>query len=254
MLTKNQLKYYTSLHRKKNRKEENKFLVEGKRIVEEGLKCDYVCELVFLSNSFKVSNPDILKQLINSKIRFELLKEEDFEKLCLTKNPQGIAAVFYKKNIDQKSYQHSKIIVALENISDPGNEGTIIRNCDWFGIKEIIIGENCVELFNPKVIRSTMGSIFHLNIFEEENLLLKINLLKTHGYQIVCADINGDNLFEFNPSQKSLIIFSSEAFGPSNEIIKLSDKIITIPKKGKAESLNIASASAVILSYLSNIK
>jgi TrmH family RNA methyltransferase len=254
LLTKNQLKYYSSLHLKKNRKEEKKFFVEGKRIVDEGLKSDYECELVILSNSFKTSNPDILKQLINSKIRFELLKEEDFEKLCLTKNPQGIAAVFYKKNIDQKSYQHSKLIVALENISDPGNEGTIIRNSDWFGINEILIGENCVELFNPKVIRSTMGSVFHLNIFEEENLLLKINLLKAKGYQIVCSDINGDNLFEFKPLPKTLVIFSSEAFGPSSEITKLSDKIITIPKKGRAESLNIASASAVILSHLSQVK
>ena len=82
MLTKNELKYYMSLHRKENRKEEKKFFVEGKRIVEEGLQSNFKCEVIFLSDSFKVSNAGILKQFINSKLRFELLKDKDFEKLC----------------------------------------------------------------------------------------------------------------------------------------------------------------------------
>lgn len=254
MLTKNELKYYTSLHRRENRKEEKKIFVEGKRIVEEGLQSDFVCEVIFLSNSFKVGNPDILEQLINSKYRFELLKDQDFEKLCLTKNPQGIAAVFYKKPVELKSSVHSKLIVALENISDPGNAGTIIRNCDWFGVKEIIIGENCVDLYNPKVIRSTMGSIFHLTVYESQNLISALTELKEKGYSISCTDIEGKNVFQHHFWGKIVIIFSSEAEGPTQSILNISDTKITIPKIGKAESLNVASSCAVILAEITKRK
>jgi TrmH family RNA methyltransferase len=250
MLTKNELKYYMSLHRKENRKEEKKFFVEGKRIVEEGLQSNFKCEVIFLSDSFKVSNAGILKQFINSKLRFELLKDKDFEKLCLTKNPQGIAAVFYKKQSGINSLPHSDLIVALENISDPGNAGTIIRNCDWFGVKEIIIGENCVELFNPKVIRSTAGSIFHLTVYESQNLISTLKELKEKGYSILCADTEGKNVFQHNFGNKNIIIFSSEAEGPTQSILNISDAKITIPKIGKAESLNVASSSAVILAEI----
>jgi TrmH family RNA methyltransferase len=254
MLTKNQLKYYTSLHLKKIRKEENKFFVEGRRIVEEGLQSDFECEVIFLSNSFKISNPGFLKQLINSKQRFELLKDEDFEKICMTKNPQGIAAVFYKKLNDRNSTIHSKIVIVLENITDPGNAGTIIRNCDWFGVKEIIIGENCVDLYNPKVIRATMGSVFHLKVFESQNLISTLRELKEKGYSIICTDIEGINVFHHHFENKIVIIFSSEASGPANEILDLSDTKITIPKIGKAESLNVASSSAVILAEITKRK
>jgi TrmH family RNA methyltransferase len=149
---------------------------------------------------------------------------------------------------------HSNLIVALDNISDPGNAGTIIRNCDWFGIKELILGENCVELYNPKVLRASMGSVFHLEISETQNLIDTLKKLKEKGYSIICTDMKGENVFKYYLGEKSIIIFSNEAAGPSQEILNLADKKITIPQIGNAESLNVASASAVILAEFTKRK
>jgi TrmH family RNA methyltransferase len=137
----------------------------------------------------------------------------------------------------------------LDNISDPGNLGTIIRNCDWFGIKNILLSENIVDYTNPKVIRSSMGSVFHVNIYEEvkEESLLK---LIENGFEILCADTEGENIFTYRSQKKKILILSSESHGPSKEFEKISDKKICIPKIGNAESLNVASASAVLLSIL----
>ncbi|MCX6152221.1 MAG: RNA methyltransferase [Ignavibacteriales bacterium] len=250
MLTNNEMKYYQSLLQKKKRREENKFIVEGKRIIEEGLQSNNNCEIIFLSSAIVGNSQSIYEELLQTKVRLEILKNQDFEKLSETQHPQGIAAVFNKKNIDQKSFGHSELIIALENVSDPGNAGTILRNCDWFGIKEVIIGENCVELYNPKVLRASMGSIFHLEISEVNNLILTLRELKQKGYSILCADMKGKNIFEFQLDKKSIIIFSNEADGPSLEIQNLIDDKITIPRIGKAESLNVASASAVLLAEL----
>ena len=142
------------------------------------------------------------------------------------------------------------LVVGLENISDPGNLGTIIRNCDWFGIKTVILSPNCPEVHSPKVLRSSMGSFFHLNIFEENKFYDSLFNYQKKGYQILCADLRGDNIYEMNKVSKTVIVFSSEAEGPSKELKTMSNKFIKIPRLGKAESLNVASASAVILSEL----
>ena len=144
---------------------------------------------------------------------------------------------------------NDKLIVLLDNISDPGNLGTIFRNCDWFGIKNILLSENIVDHTNPKVIRSSMGSIFHLNIFESVTAELLKNL-KQQNFEILCADLEGENIFTYTNDKKKILILSSESHGPSREIEKMSDKKICIPKLGSAESLNVASASAVLLAQL----
>lgn len=252
MITKTELKYYQSLLQKKIRRDENKFFVEGKRIVEEGLQSKFKCEIIFHSTSFKENNLNFIKQIQN-KVRIEILKEKDFDKISETKHSQGIAAVFHKRKSDENFQERSQIIIALENISDPGNAGTIIRNCDWFGIKEVIWGENCVELFNPKVLRASMGSIFHLNNTESPKLLSTLTDLKKKGFSIICSDLDGENVFNYKSNEKIILILSSEASGPSKEILNIADKKITIPKIGNAESLNVASASAIILAELTKI-
>ncbi len=140
-------------------------------------------------------------------------------------------------------------MVYLDNVSDPGNAGTILRNCDWFGIKDVLMSEGSVELYNPKVVRSSMGSIFHLNIYEDVSPA-HLQELKGKGYRLICSDLAGEDLFDFKPPEKCIVVFSNEAHGPGNEIRERADHIVSIRKKGKAESLNVASASAVILSQL----
>ena len=250
MLTKNKLKYYSSLLQKKNRIAENKFIVEGKKLVEEGIISGFKPEIVFCTNLFFENEKDYMNKIIPGSVRFENIKNPEFEKLCDTKSPQGIAAVFNKKEKSDEIIFDKKIIAALENISDPGNMGTIFRNCDWFGVEDVIISKDCAEVYNPKVLRASMGSVFHLNIVESENFISILKNYKKQNYDIVIADLDGENLYKFKSGKNIVIVFCNEANGPSEELLKLSNRKINIPQKGKAESLNVASASAVILSEL----
>jgi RNA methyltransferase, TrmH family len=249
MPTKNEMKYYSSLLTKKFRKSENKFLVEGSKLIIEALNSELQCEIVLGLQSFFDENSDFSNELIRRKTRIEIVKSLELEKLSDTKNPQGVVAVFEQKSSSTKNYS-PKLIVALENVSDPGNMGTIIRNCDWFGVKHIILSPGCAEIFNPKVIRSSAGSVFHLMIDETNVFYDDLLKLKSDSYKILCADLNGLSIYEYNQPEKIILVLANEANGPTQELLNIVDHTITIPGKGKAESLNVASASAVILSEL----
>jgi RNA methyltransferase, TrmH family len=251
MISKKEFQYYSSLLTKKYRKAEHKFLVEGKKSVLEGLESSYKCEVIFVTDRFSEENAETITSIPTTKHKIITLKQKEFQKISDTETPQGLAAVFYKPKLQfsQASFKDDKIIVMLDNISDPGNLGTIIRNCDWFGIKNILLSENIVDYTNPKVIRASMGSVFHLNIFEELQIS-KLLEIKEKGFEILCADIEGENVFTHKSEMKKILVLSSEVHGPSKEIEKISDKKISIPKIGNAESLNVASASAVLLAVL----
>ena len=246
MLTQNELKYYSSLKLKKYRQKENKFIVEGKRLVEEALKSKYKCEIVIVSKSFA----DKGNLPIDKDIRIEVVSDKSFQKLTDTRSPQGIAAVLLMHHTPIKINSKEKLVVALENISDPGNVGTIIRTCDWFGVRSIIISPSSVDLLNPKVIRSTMGSLFHVNVWESDDFYSDLYKLKNNGMKILCSDMDGNNVFTHNDQGSHVLIMSNEAHGPTEKALNIADKIITIPKLGKAESLNVASAAAVMIAQL----
>ena len=252
MISNNELKYYASLLNKKYRKIESKFFIEGKIIVEEGLAGNYDCEKVFITGKFEETNPELIKKIRSYKAPIEVLKSIDFKRISDTKAPQGIAAVLKKKHAAfSPSRIKDKFLVYLEDISDPGNLGTIIRNCDWFGINNILLSKESAEMYNPKVLRASMGSVFHLNIFEEITLK-EITHLKNSGYSFICSDTEGKNVFDFKRNNKIILFLSNESEGPSQELLSITDHKITIPRKGKAESLNVASASAIMLAVLTN--
>jgi len=250
MISNNELKYYASLLNKKYRKIENKFLIEGKKIVEEGVASNYDCEKVFITGKFEETNPELIKKIRSYKVPVEVLKSVEFQRISDTRAPQGIAAVLKMKSATfSPSRIKDKILVYLEDISDPGNLGTIIRNCDWFGINNILLSKESAEIYNPKVLRASMGSVFHLNIFEDITLK-EIAGFKNSGYEFICSDVEGKIVFDFKWNDKIILFLSNESKGPSQELLSLADYKITIPRKGKAESLNVASASAVILAAL----
>lgn len=252
MISNNELKYYASLLNKKYRKIENKFLIEGTKIVEEAIASNYDCEYVFITTKFEETNPELIKKIRSFKIPVEVIKSTEFQRISDTKAPQGIAAVLKKKNAAfSPSLIKDKILVYLEDISDPGNLGTIIRNCDWFGINNILLSKESAEVFNPKVLRASMGSVFHLNIFEDITLK-EITHLKNSGYDFICSDTEGKNVFDFKWIDKIILFLSNESEGPSQELLSIAEHTITIPHSGKAESLNVASASAIMLAVLTN--
>lgn len=246
-MTQNELKYYSSLLRKKYRTAEKKFLVEGKRTIDEGLGSNFVCERIFVSQKF-FENTRSRKLFKN--INYEVLKKSELQRLTDTITPQGIIGIFRIPEKKKPETIKSKTIVYLENISDPGNLGTMIRICDWFGIETVLVSDNAVDIYNSKVIRSSMGSLFHIDVFEDVEIKT-LETLKSRGYKIICSDLKGENIYDFSKPEKSVIAFCNEATGPTEGLLKMCDINLTIPKYGKAESLNVAIASGIILAELS---
>lgn len=251
MLSKSKVHALSKLSLKKFREIENKFIVEGKRLISEGLNSDFKCLEILATQKFMDHDFEYANFLKSKKNNIVIITESEITKISSTKNPQGIAAVFEKPKPAKINFK-DELIVCLENISDPGNIGTILRSCDWFGVKTVLLSNTCAELYNPKVLRASMGAIFNLDVFENINLIEKLEDLKKQNYKIYFADMNGLDYRELNNSEKLNIIFCNEAFGPSNELRKVCNSSITIPRKGKIESLNVSAAAAVILSHLTN--
>jgi len=244
-----ELKNLQKLVQKKYRIESDLFFIEGKKIFQELLNEKIPIENVIVTSEFYNENKTLFKN-----IEPKTLKNNEFEKLSLLQTPQGIIA-YVKKDYVLKNKANESNILFLNKISDPGNLGTIIRIADWFGFKEVVISEDSVELFNPKVVQATMGSIFHLKFLINVKSIEFIKEFKHNGYNIILADLDGSNLYQERfEKDKNIIIFSNEANGPEKEIVKLADKVITIPKFGKAESLNVAVSTGIILSHFVNNK
>lgn len=250
MITKAELKGISSLLNKKFREEQRKFLVEGEKFVLEALNSNWNCEIIICTKDYSESESKQFQNISEKVNRVEIVSPKEFTKVQSTVNSQGIVGVFQKKIINSNLGFKSNLIVALENINDPGNAGVIIRTADWFGITEILLSETCTDVFNPKTIRASAGSIFHVKTYIEVRFCEKLLELKGNGYKILCADLDGKSIYSYEGKTKNVIIFCNEATGPTNALLEIADEKITIPKKGKAESLNVASASALILSKL----
>ena len=245
-------KKYKNFEKKKFRKNENTFLIEGWRGVSELLNSNFQIETVLIENELNLSdeNNKVLNQLKKLSNGFVEINKNEFQNLSETVNSQGIIAEVEKPNYNFDSMISSKknncTIIALDEITDPGNLGTIIRICDWFGVDAILIGKNSCELYNPKVIRSSVGSILHLPIFEKVNL--EIELKKIKNFQIIGADLKSKiSIEKFKFKEKVCIIIGSEARGISNQLKKIIPENFIIPKFGKAESLNAAVSLSVAL-------
>lgn len=249
MISKSELQKYASLVKRKDREIEGKFIAEGPKTIEEGLGAHYFCEVLFCTQEFYDTEKDFFRTNLQKLKNIEVLNEQEFNKISNTVTPQGVVGIFKKKErkLDIPKLTQDTILY-LDCVSDPGNLGTIIRTCDWFDFKEIVLSYGCTDAYSPKCVRSSMGSIFHVNIYPNHNLKLLLPALKTSHYKIVSMDLGGENFYEYPFSGKSLIILSNEANGPSKEVLETREKVLTIPRLGKAESLNVATAGTIVLS------
>lgn len=216
------IKYLRNLHEKKFRDEYSEYIIEGVKMFKEAvdeklnIKKVIVCEEIF-SEELPKGNYDI-----------EYVSKNVFEYISDTKTPQGILAIIKKKENDHKEY--SDVIFALDTLQDPGNLGTIIRTLDSAGIKTLLLSEESVDPYNLKVVRSTMGAIYRLDIFENIKLIEEISNLKKKGYKVIVTAIDAkENLFEYNFPKKIIIVIGNESNGVSKEIQELADEKIKIP-------------------------
>lgn len=241
------LKEIAKLKLKKYRDESNSFLIESEKILVEALKSDWHLMEVYLTrdNFHLINQLKKFPSFENCKI-FEL-SDKEFKKISNEITPSGIAAKVEKKKFDLNSIlrRKNKLIPVFERISDPGNLGTIIRSADWFGFNTIGLSKNSVEITNPKVIRASMGSIFHLQILDEIDLKIFIDQMRKNNYKIVGTITTGKSVSKFNLKENCLLIFGNESMGISKEILNLCDEFITIPAFGSAESLNLAISASI---------
>ena len=236
MITKNQIKLIKSLRSKKNRKQSGFFVAEGEKIVDELLKSDLEAVNIF-SISEKYKN---LKNYIS-------INSTQLKQISNLKSPNKVLGIF--KIPANKEIDFNSNIIALEEINDPGNLGTIIRLCDWFGIKNIICSQNSVDCYNPKVVQSTMGSISRVSISYMEF----DNLISSVSHNTVAADLNGKSLKEHIFSKNQIIFFGNESNGFSQKVSSNIKTKITIQRyNDNVESLNLASSVAIVLSELRN--
>lgn len=250
MLSSNIKNHTIKLQQKKGRTEFNEFLVEGFKGVDEALDSNYPMNYIVIDSRFRDDKKDLIKKAEDRGAEIFFCNKPEAEKIKTTDTFPGILAVVKMPQFSiDKSTDNGPIII-LDKINDPGNLGTIIRTADWFGIKNILLSEDSVDLYSPKVVRSTMGSIFHVNVIESADIVRSIEQLKKKGYNIVALDIKGESLENFKSTPKTAYIFGSESHGIRNTLLDLTDKKITIKGKGEAESLNVAVSAGILMSQL----
>lgn len=245
------IKYTKSLLKSKNRVKESKFIIEGYRILTLALECNAEIDYVFINEDFERKNEHLklLSMLENNEVKVYKTTNKNFKELVDTENTQGIIGVinFKEKNIEQSINSSQNFVLVLDRIQDPGNMGTIIRTADAAGVDAIIALKGCVDIYNPKVIRSTMGSIFDMNIIQctqEE----AIENLKANSFSIVSSYLDTDNFYNtVDYNNKVALVIGNEANGINDELIYKSDILVKIPIYGKAESLNAAISSAILM-------
>jgi TrmH family RNA methyltransferase len=252
MLSKEKLKELVKLKTKKGRKTQKRFLIEGMRLCEEMANSNWEAESVLFTGSFQNSSSGkkLLQKFERKNVKTIPVKSEEVKKLSDTVTPQGIICVvkIKKYSLDELWSKRSNIILALDAIRDPGNVGTLIRTADAFGIDGVILSSDSAELYNPKVVRSTMGSIFHLPIFDEIDLEKTIPQLKKRNFKIYGTDVReGKDLEELDCSGKICLLIGNETEGLNKNLLELSDEIIRIPIFGRAESLNASVAGGILL-------
>ena len=240
MLTKAQAKYIQNLGHKKLREEENLFIAEGPKLVEELLNESTVSlHSIFATEAYATTHAQV-----NNVIE---VSDEELSRISFLTTPNQVVAVFNKPRFSKLNSFHHRISLMLDTIQDPGNLGSIVRTADWFGIKTIICSNNTADIFNPKVVQATMGSVARVQVlYQELGDFMQQNDLPP----VYVTSLNGISVWEMQPVQEGIVLVGNESKGVGDHLIKHAHKLITIPKKGMAESLNAAVATGIVLSHL----
>jgi TrmH family RNA methyltransferase len=243
-------KLIKSLHQKNFRDQNGLFLAEGEKLAYELLKSDFHPELLVIKDSPSSDLIDCIDAFSDKGIPVYTAPKHQFDLICDTKSPQNVLAVV---NIKNKEILPSESFIALDGISDPGNVGTIIRTANWFGFKQIILGRDCADSFNPKTVRATMGAIFHSHILYEPNLAEYIKENFAH-HKIFGASVHSEkSLNQIKVKKNYGIIFGSESHGLSSDVVKIIEQDFKIDGRGETESLNVAIAAGIAFYHFANL-
>jgi len=242
MLVKSQVKYIQSLSQKKCRDEDAVFVAEGPKLINELLNAHNIqlVQLFATDDWINSQKPTVQKEKLIAVTASEL------ERISFLTTPNHALGLFSKPRFPNGD-PNTGFSLMLDCLQDPGNLGSIIRCADWFGIKQVICSPDSADVFNPKVVQATMGSIARVNVLYTD---LSGYIRKHKDMPVYAATLNGKALSELKPIEKGLLLIGNESKGIDSELLKLATQQITIPRKGEAESLNAAVATGIILSHL----
>lgn len=235
-LSKNHIKLITSLQQKKYRQKHELFVAEGVKVVNELINSTFEVEQLFMTDDFIIS--------VETE-NVVIISETELKKISQLKTPNKVLGLFKIPEIILS--KNSGLIVALDEINDPGNLGTIIRLCDWFGVQKLVCSTTTVDCFNQKVVQASMGSLTRLEIVYTD-LVDFLNETKLPSF---IADMDGENVYESKLPKEAILVMGNEANGVSDEVRNVVDSKISIPRFGniqETESLNVATATAILLS------
>lgn len=257
VLTKEKLKLISKLNQKKFRQMERKFVIEGFNLIEECIKSGFYrnnLEMIILREDVKYNNA--VKKIFTDADYPEVfvLKKSEFKKLSNTVNSQGILGIVKFPEFNSERFEITSgkmLIVLLDGINDPGNLGTIIRNCYWFGVNELMIGKNSADVFNPKVVRSSQGALFNMRIRDNADIDKELLRLLENKFIIYITDLNAKQFSDevnFRKHEKIAFVFGNESAGVSENLLHNENyNKIKIRGYSNCESLNVAVSTGIIL-------
>lgn len=242
------IKHIVKLKDKKYRNEYNEYIIEGAKIVKEAIENGVkITNIVCSQNAMKIDVVDKYLSKYLNKIDYVQVPDNIFKLLSDVETPQGVLAVVEKNNDNKKVDCLEDLVLVLDDIQDPGNLGTIIRTADSVGLKQIVVSKGTADAYSMKVIRSTMGAIFRVEIIESNDLVAQINELKDNGFSLITTSLQAKKSIYDIDFHKKIIVIGNEANGVSQKLLDLADQKTIIPMLGKTESLNASVATGVIL-------
>ncbi len=250
MISKAQVKFIRLLHQKKYRSSHLLFIAEGSKIAVDILDSALKVHKIYATATWLAENKHILEN--HKDIEANEVIPEEMEKISALDTPQDVLLlVQIPESHTIRTDNHAKIILVADSIRDPGNLGTIVRICDWYGIKQLFCSEDCAEIYNPKTVRATMGSIGRVEVIYMD---IKELIRDSKSHKSYAATLDGNiNVHKLSKAEPVLLVIGNEARGVSEGIVSLCDDTIMIPRIGKAESLNASIATAVLVDNLVRI-
>jgi TrmH family RNA methyltransferase len=256
-LPQSRIKHYRSLHQKKGRRSERLFIVEGPDLIKEALREDWPLREILLTHYFGKEVPagqELRELAALAEISCDFCSQKDMNRITDTRTPQGAVALAEYPAIGPAAEPENVVLLLVcEQVSDPGNLGTLIRTADWFGVTKMILGAGSVDPFSPKVVRSSAGSIFRIDIEVTEALSRRLHEEIDGGRKLYAATLTGDLPLHKLPKQGLRgLVLGHERKGVSEEIGRICTATVQIEGHGRAESLNLAVAAGILLQALND--
>lgn len=247
MITRADIKNYQKLKQKKYSDREGKLLIEGEKLILEALSAGWKFEYIFKHSASRHSDEFISRTKAEGLLP-EDIPHKDFLSLADTVTPQDVIGVAIKKKQEPGVPTLTKLSILLDSVSDPGNVGTILRTADWFGSFNIYFSGTTADIYNPKVIRASMGASFRTKHFRFTDEKSAVEFIRSQNGLIYCADMQGEPLSDITLPEKNIVlVLGNEAHGPDTAFIEAADKIVSIRGGGKAESLNVGIAAGILM-------